>query len=199
MYQTGYKGISKLSINTGYIGGMCKWWYTPVENILTWPAIDPLTQHAKHKPAIKDGSFWYGPVTASNRQLGFDEKQKDGMPGNYYEWKVEGQCPGDDRINLQNLPFHKYIILGVARTGNFWYLIGTQFSPLDFVHSINTGKHWTDDVITKLLFEGENRNKALRISFTAEELESGPSLENQFLATEDLQAILTEDGEQIII
>lgn len=161
MFQTGYKPLITLSRNLDYIGGFCKWWYTPVENILAFPAIAPSTQDYGAQPTLKEGAVWYGPVRVPDSQLGFDENEKQAGAGRYYEIEVNGFHPGDERgsrSNLQNMGNHKYVIVAKQRSGGFYLLIGNQHSPLDFVHSFGS-KGGLATPGSKFEFKGELRHK----------------------------------------
>jgi hypothetical protein len=176
MHQTAYKGITTIARLTDFIGGICKWWYVPVEHLDTWPAVDPLTQELKTKPILLAGKSWLGPVRATKGKLGFTEKPKRTTAGLYYEQRVEGVAPGDDRINQQNLPFHRYIILAQPRTGYYWLVIGTPTSPMFYDADYNSGNSWRDTAEADISFKTECRHKAQKVSFTEEEIGGTESL-----------------------
>ena len=198
MFQSSYTGISNIPRTSLFFGGMCNWYYIPVEAIDIWPAVDPATQYLTAKPTIKPGYGWFGPVTAANRQLTFTETPKFSTAGFYYEWKVTGKVPGYHPVLMQNLAYHRFIVLGIPRslTGKY-IIIGTKHSPLRYVHDMNLGRHWTEDTSTKISFEGECKHKALILPFTDEELANGPDLGPVMMFTETGQAIVTEDGQTI--
>src|SRR4051812_44916971 len=121
MYQTAYLPLQSIGrLRVPYVGGFCRWWYTPIENIDVFPPINPLTQMLAAEPTLKAGATWYGPVNVPDSHVGWDEEMQQGKPGHWYKEKVEGLMPGMDRnshINLQNHAFHQFVIVGKARSG----------------------------------------------------------------------------------
>lgn len=200
MYSTGYTGVSSFLKPSGYLGGFCKWYYTPVENILTWPSINPVTQKGNAKPVLKNGAFWYTVPRSGYRQSSLDETPKTAAPGHYYEWRFNVQLAGANPVLLQNAQFRRFIILGIPRfLHNAWLLVGTPQSPLRFEASIDSGRHWTEDALTKSAFIGECRHRSIIIPFTEEEINNGPDLDPVLLTTEEGELITTEDGFSLTI
>ena len=112
MLQTGYKGFTTLAKGLPYNGGFCKWYYADKAQLLSFPAIDPLTQYLSAEPLIS-GS-WHGPVQVPNDQLGFEETPKRDAAGLYWQHKISGFHPGDNpasRINLENLHFYELVVV----------------------------------------------------------------------------------------
>jgi hypothetical protein len=162
MYQTGYKGITALHTNLQFNGGFCKWYYTPRENISVWPAIDPATQFLSAEPSLFGGKSWYGPIKVPDKSLGFEEAQQKDKAGIFYKQKVSGVHPGDSassRINLENMPYHEYVIVGKMRAGGLFLILGNTDHGLDFLESFkSSGK---DAAVTEFSFAGESLNKGL--------------------------------------
>ncbi len=199
MFQTGYKGISNIAKTANHFGGICKWWFVPVQHIAIWPSVVAQTQALLHKPTLYDGKQWQGPVAAAKGKLSFDEKPKRTAAGIYYEQRVIGITPGDDRINFQNLPYHRYIILAQPRTGFYWLVIGTPQSPLFFDADYSTGNHWRETAEADISFKTECRHKAQLVPFTEEEIGGTITLPQTGLRTEGGAALVTEDGLELII
>lgn len=133
MLQTGYKGFTTLSKGLPYNGGFCKWYYADKAQLLSLPAIDPLTQYLKAEPTIS-GS-WFGPVQVPNDQLGFEETPKRDSAGLYWQHKITGFYPGDNaasRINIENLHFYELVVVGKMRAGGMFLLTGTPDHGLQF-------------------------------------------------------------------
>lgn len=132
---TGYKGITTLSTNLPYYGGFCKWYYIPREYILAWPAIDATTQYLAAEPILKAQRSWFGPVQVPNDQLGFEEPMTRSGAGIYYKQKVSGFYPGDNgpsRINLENMPYHEYVVVGKQRAGGLFLVLGNDQEGMSF-------------------------------------------------------------------
>lgn len=167
MFQTGYKPLVTLSRLTDYIGGICAWWYTPVQNILTWPAINPLTQDYNAEPTLKDGATWHGPVRVPDSQLVFDEVEKTTAAGRYFEIELSGKHPGDERTsraNLQNMGYHRYVIVAKQRSGGFYLLIGSPQSPLKLLQKYTSDKGGNGTPATTFEFKTEMRHKSPSLS-----------------------------------
>lgn len=143
MQQTGYKGITSFSKGLNYDAGWREFFYTPIENIAVWPSILPDSQECNAEPQLAAGKSWYGPIKVANQQLGYKEEQQRSGAGIYYRVQVEGIYPGDGRsarVNLENMPHHKYVIIGKQRAGGLYLLLGAPDCGLDFNHSFYTGK-----------------------------------------------------------
>jgi hypothetical protein len=170
MFQSGYKGITALSTNLPYMGGFCQWYFTPRENILAFPSIDPATQWLTTEPLLKTGATWFGPIKVPNDQLGFEETQNHDKRGIFYKAKASGFYPGDDalsRINLENMPYYEYVVVGKQRAGGLWMVLGDDQHGLDFDHDYKSS-----------LAKGAGSN----FSFTTESLTKGLILPS-FLGT----------------
>lgn len=168
MFQVGHIGITTFSKGIPYDAGFCRFWYTPIENILAWPSIDPLTQYLDSEPALKPDCSWYGPIAVPKSRLGYKESQETAKAGTWYKISVEGYYPGESpasRVNLENMPYHRYVAVGKLRAGGAHLLIGSSESWLDFDHEFTSiGK---DAAGSKISFTGESYQKALILpSFT---------------------------------
>lgn len=167
MHQSAYIGINTLQRQLDYDGGICKWWYTPKQNVDVWPSINPLTQEFEEEISLIDGAQWYGPVQVSNRQLGFDELMKQSVAGPYYELSIEGQQAGEsraNRVNLQNLPHHQYIIIAKLRAGGFYIAIGNPWSGLSFKNNFKTGANGNATASNVFEFTGESISKCIALA-----------------------------------
>jgi hypothetical protein len=164
MYQTGYLGVKAFSTGIGYSGGFCKWYFMPKEYIATWPDIDPLTQYLKTEPTLIEGASWFGPIKIPNNQLGFQETLATSAAGNYYKQKVNGFYPGDSgnsRVNLENMPYHEWIIVGKQRAGGLYLILGDKERGLDFTTDYTTGPGAKKAAGTDFIFQTESLNRGL--------------------------------------
>jgi hypothetical protein len=165
MYQTAYNELLSIGrTRAPYVGGFCRWWYTPIQNIALFPVVDPVTQLALGAPTLLPDTTWYGPVNVPDGQLGWDEDLQQAKPGHYYKEKVYGVVPGMDAAshnNFQNLAFHHVVVVGKARSGGNFYLIGSDHSGLDFTFNTSTGVGWAGMPGTKITLTGESIDKAL--------------------------------------
>lgn len=164
MYQTGYKGIKAFSTGIGYGGGFCKWYYTPKEWIATWPVIDAATQYLKTEPTLIEGASWFGPIKIPNNQLGFQETLASNAGGIFYKQKVTGFYPGDSgtsRINLENMPYHEWIVVGKQRAGGLFLILGNPERGLDFTTDYATGPGAKKVAGAEFIFQREALEKGL--------------------------------------
>jgi hypothetical protein len=68
-------------------------------------------------------------------QLGYEEPIARNAAGMFYKQKVMGFYPGDDafsRINLGNMPYSEYVLIGKMRAGGFFLMLGTEERGLQF-------------------------------------------------------------------
>lgn len=162
MFTTSYAGITTMHKKLPYDGGICRWWYIPIEFISTWPPVDPQTQFLSAEPILA-GKSWFGPVAVPDKELGFTESQERAKAGVYWKQLVEGYLPGDSalsRVNIENMAFHQYAIVAKQRAGGLFLLIGNEESGLDFDANYATGKGNFESSGSKLAFSTESISKA---------------------------------------
>ncbi len=170
MYQTGYKGYTMLSKGLAYNGGFCKWYYIAKEDITAFPSIDPATQFLTGEPAISGA--WCGPVHVPNDTLGFEEPIKRDVRGQYYLPKISGFYPGDSagsRINMENMPYHQFVVVGKMRAGGMYLVIGNNVHGLTFDADYKSAGNASAG--TEFSFSMESLTKALILpSFAGDNL-----------------------------
>ena len=208
MFQTGYKEITSFSKGLSFIGGICQFWFTPKQNILIFPKIDPLTQYLDGDIVLKDDSFWHGPVAVPDGRRGFSETQEKNKAGLFYKTKVYGIHPGHGRpnhINLENLAWHQFVIVAKVRSSGAFLVFGNNEVGLDFDHEFKTedgGNKGTAN--TTFTFTGESIAKALILpSFDGEtsgDLDGSPAIpyitKHQTIDATSYTAVA--DGETVI-
>lgn len=165
MFPTGYYGINTLSKKLPHIGGICQFYFTMVENIDRWPDVWPTVQHYVDDILLKAGTFWYGPVIVPDASRGYTEKQEYSKAGPYYKQRVFGEQPGYGRLNnivLENMPYHKYIVVAKLRAADEWLVFGNPYSGLDFDHDFESGKGGNSGTAKTVFgFSGESKHKAV--------------------------------------
>jgi hypothetical protein len=112
-----------------YLGGFSKWYYTFIENISTFPDVDPETQYLATEPTLLPGKTWYGPVTVPKNMVGFVESSVFGKPGHSWKTKFMATQPGSNMnvdVNLDNLIHHQICVIGKLRSGGYWKVIGNK-------------------------------------------------------------------------
>lgn len=167
MFQTGYKGIANIVRSNFFYTGFCKLWFTPIENILSWPAVDPLTQFLSTEPVLKVGTTWYGPMKVPDKQSDFGETLQVTAAGPYYKQKLSCYLPGDDgytRVNAANLVWSEFVFLGLVRAGGYFQVFGNDQNGV---------------TLTENEFSNNTNNAAgRRFSFTANSLDPAQVLMN---------------------
>ncbi len=174
MFQTAYRGIAPLHRNASFNGGICKFYYIPIEDVAGFPRISAETQYLVDEPLLKEGKAWFGPIRLPKDRLGFTETLKRDAAGIYYEIRVNSFHLGDSkdsRVNLQNMPYHRYLVAAKVRAGGFWILIGTLDSYCKFNADFTTGNGPGEDSSSQFAFTTEQKPKALILpSFSADKL-----------------------------
>ena len=167
MNQTAYTGINNLIKGLPMIGGFCKFWYIPLEEVDAIPPIDPANQVLDGTIVLKEGKAWRGPVPVPDKQLGFTENARISKSGVSYEIKVSCQYPGDipgARVNFDNMAYSKYIIVGKLRATGFYVLIGSLEAGADFSADFDSGSAAGNPALNKIAWTHEQINKALVIA-----------------------------------
>lgn len=163
MFQTSYKGIEPLQRNIHYMGGFCRFWYIPVEDADVFPRINSTTQYLTAEVSLKAGKAWYGPIVVPRDKIGYVEDFKTSKAGPYYQIKVEGTHVGESResrVNLENMPYHRYLVVGKVRAGGHYHLIGTIKSPCQFAGIFKLGHGRAETAQTLISFTVEHISKA---------------------------------------
>lgn len=164
MNQTAYNGVTNLIKGLPLIGGFCKFWFIPIEEVLSFPVINPANQVLAAEIELKDGKQWRGPVPVPDDQLGFSENAKTGNSGPYYELKVGCVYGGDipaTRANFDNMGYSQYLVVGKLRSTGFYVVIGNTEVGADFSANFDSGNANGSAALNTLSFYTEQINKAL--------------------------------------
>lgn len=161
--QTGYSGLNTLYSGLLYDGGFVEWYYIPKEKISVWPALKN-NQELDAEPQLVFGAAWHGPVKVPQSTVGFSEIQDQSPAGPFYKIQVEGIQFGEGRENrviLDNMAYHEFIVVGKLRAGGFWIMLGNKECGLQFGHKTDNGKGYFNTSKNELAFAGESINKGL--------------------------------------
>lgn len=168
MQLTPYIPLVSLGKSFGsYLGGFCKFWYTPIQNLNGFPAINPARQFLKVEPALKTGCTWYGPVDVPNNDLGFDQQTARSGAGTFFKRKIQGLIPGIDALtytNTHNMLPHQLCVVGQLRSSNIFLVVGNNLAglDLDIVDTIGVGIAQLPS--TKLTFTDESITGAMLLA-----------------------------------
>ena len=165
MNNTAYLPLSTIG-QTGstYDGGICKWWYTPIENLLGFPNIDPTTQQLEDEPRLQPNASWYGPVNIPTYEVGYEEPDSYSPAGIYYKQKLVGTIPGTNsqsHINLRNLSQKQFCVIAKLRSGGFYIVLGNDEFGMILSTQFTTTIGVKDTPVTKLVFTLDSIYKAL--------------------------------------
>lgn len=113
----------------------CKW-----EDVISWPAIHPITGICSTPIILQPGANWHI-IFAPDNDRAFTEQQQNSAPGSYYRIQVTGYLPGNDQETLQKIapmPYHQYAMIVKDRHG-LLRLIGDRDSGAEFSNSYTSG------------------------------------------------------------
>lgn len=165
MQLTTYIPLVSLGKSFGsYYGGICKFWYTPIQNLNGFPAVDPTTQFLITEPNLKAGTTWYGPINVPNNELGLDQQSAKSVAGTFFKQKVSLQIPGFDTYtytNIDNTLQHEMCVVALLRSGGFFVVLGNNAAGLDIDISETTGIGGANLPVSKLTLSTESLNRAL--------------------------------------
>ena len=165
MNNTAYLPLATIG-QTGstYEGGVCKWWYTPIENMIGFPDINPTTQQLKDSPRLKPGASWYGPVNIPTYEVGYEEQDNMSAAGIYYKQKLVGNMPGANsaaHINIRNLSQKQLCVVAKLRAGGFYIVMGTDEFGMILNTQFSTTVGVKDTPGTKIMLTLDSINKAM--------------------------------------
>ena len=167
MKETAYLPNSTIGLTgSTYEGGICKWWYTPIENLNGFPEIDPTNQQLISAPALLYGASWYGPVNIPTYEVGYEESDQLTPAGIIYKQKLVGLIPGANsksHINIRNLSQKQFCIIAKLRAGGFYIVIGNKEFGAILNSQYSTAVGVNPNPGTKLSFTLDSISKALVI------------------------------------
>jgi hypothetical protein len=172
MFQSSFTGIKPLHLNENYIGGFCQFWYIPIEDVSVFPRINAINQYLATEPVLVAGKSWFGPIKVPRDKLGYQEDFERTKAGPFYKTRLEAIHIGDSpesTVNLENMPYHRYLVVGKLRAGGFYKIIGTVTSPCFFIPEYKTGNGPAETTQTSISFSTEHISKAYILpEFTAD-------------------------------
>ncbi|MBN8665801.1 MAG: hypothetical protein J0L83_14565 [Chitinophagales bacterium] len=165
MNVTGSAGIATLSATNMYAAGFCQWWFALWEDVASFPDANK-DQELTQAPTLKAGKSWYGPITVNRHEFGLKEQLSTAAAGLFYKIELEGYIGGSNRNHerlLQNLPYHRLVVIGQQRAGGLMKFIGGPDSWLKFNFEQDSGKIG-DSAITSIKLTGQQLHKGLVIT-----------------------------------
>lgn len=154
----------QLQKNTSSLaGGICKWYYTTIDNLASFPAIDPISQMLTGQPTLKNGAMWFGPINIPTHKVGWRQTLDKTKPGTSYKHLVEGFIAGLDsntQINLDNHAHYEICIVAKLRSGGHYIVLGNMETGCRLDDDTNTGTGPVETPGTKMQFNWESIDKA---------------------------------------
>jgi len=125
MYGNVFKPVQGLSeASRIYPGGLCEILFTPRENVLTWPTIDPLTGGISEEIELRPSTVLY--TAELNQQTKtFGEETQDALPGHFHQMEVAATLPGNVPENvliLSTMKFHRFLVIFKSKNGEYRFL-----------------------------------------------------------------------------
>lgn len=140
MYHNTYLPVSSLQKAPVKTGGLCSIRYCKLEDVLTWPDIDPLTGIMTSALQLKEGGVIYY-CQAIDQSRSFEETQKDNLAGPFFEITVKGNLHGSNASNIlsiQKMIHHQWVVIVEDRNG-VTRLVGNQDSGATMFHNYTSG------------------------------------------------------------
>lgn len=168
---TTYKGIHNPAKNVPFSGGICKFWFVPIEEVASVPELDPATQILSSDIVLKSGALWRGPVPVPDQQLGLKETTKASNSGPYQEVKVSCNYFGHvaaSIANLDNLLYGRYLLVCKLRATGTYVLVGNLEGGCEF--TVNFESMGSGQAKSEIAFTTNQVSKALPLqNFQGEE------------------------------
>lgn len=140
MYQNVFSPVQHIRRPAVKPGGYCWLVFTPVENILTWPSLDPLTGVIASAIVLKEGKTWYEAKVVDKDRF-FTEAIKVSDAGHYWEHSISSYIGGNNSnqtLNAGTLPYHRYVLMFKDRDGQI-RLVGNEDAGADIFPDYTSG------------------------------------------------------------
>jgi len=160
MYENVFQPVTTLQKSIIKSSGLCGVKFFRWEDVLEWPAIDPVTGIIASSIQMKPGTSIYL-CQAVDHGRTFNEDEKSGPAGNFYDINVNGVIPGNsvpNLLSLQTMAYHKWGLIVDDRNGES-RLIGNEDSGASFVQKYTSGDLSTSRT-RSLTWEWQHSNPA---------------------------------------
>jgi hypothetical protein len=140
LYDNLYMPVTSLPKAPVKSGGLCSIRFFKHEDVLTWPAVDPVTGVCLAAVTLKPGAFQYS-AELIDPTRSFEELQKESNAGKFFEMVVKGLLHGSNAANslaTKTMVFHQWGMIIGDRNGISW-LIGNQDAGARFIRDYKSG------------------------------------------------------------
>lgn len=129
-----YKDVQSLQRSPVETGGLCSIACFKIEDVLTWPTIDPVTSIITNSIQMQVGKTIYL-CEAADKGRSFNESSKSDNAGPYVDHRVTAMLSGGHNtaniLSLDAMKHHKWGLIIKDRAG-FYRLIGNKDAGADF-------------------------------------------------------------------
>lgn len=143
MYDNVFQPVQKLSEATRiYPGGLCDILFTPIENVLTWPIINPLTGGIDDDIELKPGATLYA-AEFNNQTKEFNEEKKESTAGHFQDKLINATLPGnvtDNILALGTMDYHRFLVIFKDKNGEYRFF-GNEDSGAKIMYKYTSGDY----------------------------------------------------------
>lgn len=135
-----YRPFQSLQKSPIEVGGACSISCFPIQDVLEWPEIDPLTGFLKTAVTMKPGKSIYQ-VQSVDKGRSFKEELKYDAAGPFMEMDITGILAGHNSANILSLAaaqFYQWGLIINDRNGNY-RLIGNKDSGARLLYTYDMG------------------------------------------------------------
>jgi hypothetical protein len=121
-------------------GGLCDVLFTPYENVLTWPTIDPQTGGVSDEIILEDGAEMFS-AEFNKLTKKFQEEVKETNAGTHHEFVINATLPGNVNENvlaLGTMLFHRFLVIFKEKNGVYRFL-GNEDSGAKITYNYTSG------------------------------------------------------------
>lgn len=125
-------------------GGLCDIIYTPWENVLAWPAVNPETGIIDDDITLKPGAILYTAET-NNKTQSFTEETKDAIAGHFHDMIVNATLPGgvnNNTLTLSTMKYSRFLVIFKDKNGEYRFL-GNEDSGAELNYLYTSGDNDT--------------------------------------------------------
>lgn len=131
--QNAYLPIQHLDRPPLDAGGLCYFYFIPIEDVLQWPSVNPQSGSIVDDVVLKAEKTWMRCMVIENGKA-YEEKLKSSDSGNYWEININGFLPGDSPINnlsVNKMKHRRFAVVTKERNG-IMRLMGEQHNGVAF-------------------------------------------------------------------
>lgn len=140
-----------------YPGGLCDILFAPIENVLTWPEIDPTTGGIEDDIELRPGTQLFA-AEFNDKTKEFNEETKDSAAGHFHDKVINATLPGstnDNTLALGSMKFHRFLVIFKDKAGVYRFF-GDEDSGAKITYKYTSGDY------------GSSRNREIKILWASQ-------------------------------